>query len=214
MLWKWFMYSVSDEEDWTVKKVLRAPLNTSAQREKSSLELHKTYLWDIIVPETEIYELKSGDFEVHQKKIEGTPLVLTDLTSDNVRKILELGALMQKEHRVLFDIFWMQWMIQLFNYYFWWTPIKELSDFLLPANAKYLHLMHNFPEGLLREMNEATWNPFVAHNILQDSEGKLHFIDTDYRPLKLICPLNIIGNWITQKALADLKNLESKKEDK
>ena len=79
-----------------------------------------------------------------------------------------------------------------------------MSDLLLPANAKYLKLMHKFPNNLLNKMNESWESPFIAHNILQDENWDLKFIDTDYRPLDMFHPLNKVWNWITQKALKDI----------
>jgi hypothetical protein len=35
-------------------------------------------------------------------------------------------------------------------------------------------------------------NPFIAYNILEDEKGDIHFIDTDYRPLDVFHPLNMI----------------------
>jgi hypothetical protein len=42
---------------------------------------------------------------------------------------------------------------------------------------------------------------------LEDEKGDIHFIDTDYRPLDVFHPLNMIWNWITQKALKDVKQI-------
>lgn len=204
MLWKWFMYSVSDKDDWTVEKIPRAPWNTSAENETKSLKLHKQYI-GILVPETEIYKWSSEKFSVHQEIIEWIPVNLAvDFTKDEVMKLLTSWSNMQQNHKVLFDIFWMQWMIRLFNYYFAWTSIKNFSDLLLPVNAKYLRLMHNLPETILPEMNKEDWSPFIAHNILKDKDWELHFIDTDHRPLDSFHPLNLVWNWITKKALNDL----------
>ncbi|MDD2907029.1 MAG: hypothetical protein PHH98_00150 [Candidatus Gracilibacteria bacterium] len=99
-------------------------------------------------------------------------------------------------------------MINLFNYYFSGTKIKNFSDLLLPVNAKYLKLIHNLPPEVLFSMNnDIGTNPFIAYNILRDQDGKLHFIDTDYRPLDVFHPLNMLGNWITKKALNDVRRL-------
>lgn len=207
MLWKWFMYTVSDKNDWTVEKLPRAARNTSAENEDSSYKLHKKYLW-IIVPETEIYKWNSDNFSVHQEIVDWTPVDLAvDFNKTEIMNLLNSGANMQQNHRVLFDIFWMQWMIRLFNHYFANTPIKNMSDLLLPVNAKYLRIIHNLPENVLSEMNsDSDWSPFIAHNILKDDKWEIHFIDTDHRPLDPLHPLNLVWNWITQKALNDLGN--------
>lgn len=198
------MYSVNDKKDWTVEKIPRAPWNTSAENEANSYKIHKNYLW-ILVPETEIYKWSRESFSVHQEIIKWTPVDLSvDFTKEEVMKLLNSGATMQQNHKVLFDVFWMQWMIRLFNYYFAWTPIKNMSDLLLPVNAKYLRIIHNLPETVLPEMNNENGSPFIAHNILKDNDWKLHFIDTDHRPLDPLHPLNLVWNWITQKALKDL----------
>ena len=80
--------------------------------------------------------------------------------------------------------------------------------------------MYNFPVWLLDEMNKSEENPFLAHNILEDEEWNIKFIDTDYRPLDFKqwiksnknisiwinnVALNKVGDWITKKALADIK---------
>ncbi len=207
MIWKWFMYTVSDKDDWTVEKKPRAAWNTSAINEINSYNLHKKYLW-IIVPETEIYKWNRDNFSVHQEKVEWTPVDLSvDFNKTEIMNLLNSGANMQQNHRVLFDVFWMQWMIRLFNHYFANTPIKNMSDLLLPVNAKYLRIIHNLPENVLSEMNnDIEWSPFIAHNILKDDKWEIHFIDTDNRPLDPLHPLNLVWNWITQKALNDLKN--------
>jgi len=42
---------------------------------------------------------------------------------------------------------------------------------LLPANAKYLQLMHNLPPEALVQMNsDMKSKPFVAYNILKDDK--------------------------------------------
>jgi hypothetical protein len=74
-----------------------------------------------------------------------------------------------------------------------------------------LKAIHEFPEWLLQEMNNQNWNPFLAHNMIEDKEWVIHFIDTDHRPLDPMHPLNLVGNWITQKALKDINNQRSKK---
>lgn len=207
MIWKWFMYTVNDKNDWTVEKTPRAAWNTSADNEANSYKLHKNYLW-IIVPETEIYKWNREDFSLHQEKIVWNPIDLAvEFTKEEIIKLLEWWANMQQNHRVLFDVFWMQWMIRLFNHYFANTHIKSMSDLLLPVNAKYLRIIHNLPESVLPEMNnDIEWSPFIAHNILKDDKWELHFIDTDHRPLDAFHPLNLVWNWITSKALNDLKN--------
>ncbi|MDP2090146.1 MAG: hypothetical protein Q8K30_00985 [Candidatus Gracilibacteria bacterium] len=201
------MYTVNDKNDGTVEKTPRAAGNTSADNEANSYKLHKNYL-GIIVPETEIYKGNREDFSLHQEKIVGNPIDLAvEFTKEEIIKLLEGGANMQQNHRVLFDVFGMQGMIRLFNHYFANTHIKSMSDLLLPVNAKYLRIIHNLPESVLPEMNnDIEGSPFIAHNILKDDKGELHFIDTDHRPLDAFHPLNLVGNWITSKALNDLKN--------
>lgn len=216
IIWEWFMYEVIDKGDWTVEKKPRKSEVTSSEREEESLKIHKKYLWDLIVPDTDIYLAnwsENGDFEVHQEKIiKWTPVDLINTTNEKVFQLLESWKEMQRENNILFDIFGMKWMIDLFNYYYSWTPIKTINDLLLPANAEYLKMMHNFPVWLLDKMNKSNWNPFLAHNILEDSKWDIHFIDTDYRSLDFKdllkwdrnVPLNKVWDWITKKALKDL----------
>ncbi len=212
VIWNGFMYTVIDKWDWTVEKIPRKAWNTSSEKEKSSFELHKKYLWDLIVPDTDIFIPKkkiissSDNFEVYQDKIiRWNPVDLINTTNEKVIELLASWSEMQKDNKVLFDVFWLEWMVQLFEHYFKWTPIKSFNDLFLPANAKYLKIMHNFPLWLLEEMHLKELNPFIAYNILEDEKWDIHFIDTDYRPLDVFHPLNHIWNWITQKALRDVK---------
>lgn len=202
----WFMYTVKDCWDWTVEKIPRAPWNTSLSNEKKSLKIHKWYLWDLVVPDTDIIISSNSWFETHQERVEGKPVDLMDITNEKVIQLLESWQWMQSEEWILFDIFGLQWMVALFDYYFSWTPIKKLHDLLLPINSKYLKLMHNFPDWILAEMNNnISGSPFVAHNILEKSNWDIHFIDTDHRPLDPQHPLNLLWNWITKKALKDIR---------
>jgi len=200
------MYDVENMWDWTVKKIPRTTRHTSAIHELVSLHRHKDNL-GLYIPETEIYKWPEAGFEVHQELVEWTPVDLAvEMTNEQIRKLLDWWREMQNREWVLFDIFWIQWMIKLFNYYFQWTGIKKMSDLLLPANAKYLRMMHNFPERDLVELNKKWWNPFIAHNIIKEADWNMKFIDTDNRPLDPFHPLNLVWNWITQKALKDLQN--------
>lgn len=204
----WFMYDVSISW-WEVIKTPRAPWNTSIEAENFSTLIHKSYLWNY-VPETQISLSKSHWFLTNQELINWWNHIdlAIESTKQDVIDLLEKWAIMQKEQNILFDIFWMQWMINLFNFYFKWTNIKKFSDILLPANARYLQLIHNLPPEVLIQMNnDIESKPFIAYNLLRDEEWKLRFIDTDYRPLDIFHPLNLVGNWITQKALSDIKRI-------
>lgn len=205
----WFMYDVSINWDSEVLKTPRAPWNTSIENERLSVVLHNSYLWDY-VPDTKIISSDTHWFLTHQELVNWWNHIdlAIESTKQDVIDLLEKWVRMQKEQKILFDIFWMQWMINLFNYYFKWTNIKKFSDLLLPANAKYLQLMHNLPPEALIQMNsDIKSKPFVAYNILRDDKWILRFIDTDYRPLDIFHPLNLVGNWITEKALRDIKRI-------
>lgn len=204
---KWFMYDVTDSGSNKVVKIPRAPWNTSISNEELSVAIHKSYLWESIVPDTQIVLSDSHWFLTHQELVKWWQAIdLTqEITKQDVKELLENWAKMQSEQGILFDVFWLQWMINLFNFYFSWSPIKKMSDLFLPANAKYLQMIHNLPPEILMQMNSDTVSsPFIAYNILRDENWKLHFIDTDYRPLDVFHPLNLVWSWITQKALRDV----------
>lgn len=61
------------------------------------------------------------------------------------------------------------------------------------------------------------WKPFLAYNMLEDENWKIRFVDTDNRLLNILHPLNLIWNWMTKKALREVKKhryiLDSYKEN-
>lgn len=202
MLWRGFVYDVYDWEDQTVIKIPR----TSRYRkevEENSYQIHKQYLWMWVAESN--YVRHENTYRVIQEKIEWNPIDLMNTTNNKVNKILEHGKNMQNAENILFDVFWLAWMIRLFNHYYEWKWLKAFWDICLPINKIILDYFYNFPPKLLAEMNEQTWNPFIAHNLLEDKDWNMRLIDTDFRPLDKKHPLNLAGNWITQKALDDIK---------
>ncbi len=203
-----FMYEVVVKEDGTVQKVPRTLAHTDWSKEERSATIHREYLWDTVVPETELWMPWDGRFETHQEFVEWTPVNLDTTTNQQVLDLLEAWASMQEKEKILFDVFGLEWMVRLFNHYFEWSSLGWLNDVLLPINMTYLDKVHNFPPELLRQLKEKQWEPFIAHNILEWPNWEVHFIDTDHRPLTLLWkpnPLNRVWAWITKKALADLK---------
>ena len=189
-------------------KVVKIPRSNRVQKvqEEISYKVHRTFLWDI-VPDTEFFDDPNTKFRVEQKKIDWTPVDIISDSSNELHEILKLWQTMQDKQKILFDIFWMQGMIALFNYFFAGTYFKKMNDSLLPLSEKYLKTIHNFPAWILVQMNQVQWAPFIAHNLLKDKAGKYHFIDTDYRPLDIRHPLNLLWDWITKKALKEIEHL-------
>jgi len=207
------MYQVV-KKDGRVIKVPRTLKHTDWEQEAKSLKIHKDHLWDSI-PDTDIDidNDKSWRFETHQDLIQGTPVNLATTTNQQVLDLLEAGATMQEEEKILFDVFGLEWMVRLFSHYFDGSPLWFLNDVTLPINMEYLKGIHNFPPELLQQLKEKDWEPFIAHNIIEWVDGKIHFIDTDHRPLTLLGkpnPLNHVWRWITAKALKDLERKRNK----
>lgn len=214
MLGRWFAHEVYETTDGRVIKIPRDPKNTSIANEQKSLDIHSSFVGEFI-PDTKILKDEGYWFIINQKLvIDWNPVdLLEEWVQDDVKRLLEWWTRMQKNHSILFDVFWMHGMIRLFNYYFNWTIIKKLSDILLPMNAKYLELVHKVSPDLLYELNKDNGiHPFFAYNILRDKEWKLHFIDTEYRPIDIFHPLNMFWNWITQKALNEILNNPKRKD--
>lgn len=208
----WSRFEVDDDrwDFWSVVKTPKPNKITSARWEDYSIGLHVNYLWNA-VPETEIYESKNWKFEVHQSKVNGVPLLLTAHVGDKVKNLLESWSTMQKDHWIFFDVFWSEWMKELIDYYCLWTPITKISDLLLPENRDYLNWLYNQYDEKLSTDTTATTRSFTAHNILVDYEWNPHFIDTDNRPLKLLHPINLVWNILTNMALKDLWLISQKK---
>lgn len=207
MLWKGFVYNVYDGDNQTVIKIPRTT-RYKKEVEENSYDTHKKYLW-MHVAESNFID-HGNTYRVIQEKIEWNPIDLINITNSKVNKILEQWNNMQNVENILFDIFWLAWMVRLFNHYFDWKSLKALWDLCLPMNAQILKYFYNFPPELLVEMNQQNWNPFIAHNLLEDKNWNIILIDTDFRPLDINHPLNLAGNWITQKALQDIKSQRKK----
>ena len=206
-IWEWFMYKVFDNEDGTVQKIPWNTEKTSLEKEETSFNIHKKYLWDYI-PDTDFIDKWNGLFELKQEFISWKPVDIIDFTNEEVIKILNSWLTMQEKNKIFFDIFWLEWMIRLFNYYYWWTILKTLYDKSIPLGSLYLEKVHKLPKWKFEEMNlekNNKWNPFVAHNMIIDDDWNIRFIDTDNRPLNAFQPLNMIWNWITKKALHEVK---------
>lgn len=201
----WFLHNTYSDEQWAVIKIPKTTRWTSYEKEARGRDIHWEYLWGFLA-ETQIETASEHGYTITQEEIIGTPTDIMNSTSEQINTLLEKGMTMQSQEWILFDVFWMESMVALFNHYFKWTYIKRLSDLLLPVNAQYLKLMHNFKPQDLYKMNNQDINiPFVSHNILkEDGTWDIKFIDTDYRPLQWNKPLNLVGNWITQKALTDI----------
>ena len=207
-IWSWFMYDVYTHPylKYKVLKIPNDPKSTSISDEKESYELYKKYLWDNVA-ETEFIDKGNWDFEVIQELVKWKPIDLADSINKDVFEILEKWNNMQEKHKIFFDIFWLEWMIILFNYYYKDTYLKKISDFSLSIASFYLERVHKLPKWKLKELNERTWNPFVANNILRNENGVIKIVDTDNRPLNILNPLNLLWNWITKKALKDIKRI-------
>jgi hypothetical protein len=201
MLWKGLVYEVYDKQDQSVIKIPRSKIYRKNIEEDSYL-LHQKYLkWSVAQSDF----IESWDsYNIIQEKINGNPVDLHNITNQKIHKILEQWQDMQKAENILFDIFWLEWMIQLFNYYFDEKALKSLWDLCIPMNAWILNYFYNFPPELLKQMNQNKWNPFIAHNLLEDKDWNITLIDTDFRPLDIKHPLNMVGDWITQKAIDDI----------
>jgi hypothetical protein len=200
-----FMYDVDTSGTEKVVKIPRSN-RVRKQQEQTSYEVHKIFLWDT-VPDTKFFDDENTWFKVEQDKVYWEPVNILQDSSKKLYDILKLWQTMQEKQKILFDIFWMQWMIALFNYFFAETNFKKFNDLFLPLSEKYLKAVHNFPPWVLAEMNQVKGSPFIAHNLLKDSDGNYHFIDTDYRPIDIRHPLNVLWDWITKKALQEVERL-------
>ena len=204
---EWFMYEVFDNSDWTVQKIPRNPWKTSIEKEQGSFNIHKKYLWNSL-PETKFINKWDWLFELKQEYIDWKPVDILENTKDDVLNILENWLSMQAKEKIFFDIFWLKWMIRLFNYYFEWTFLKTIYDKSIPLWSLYLEKVHKLPKWKFEEMNlveNNNWPVFAAHNMLEDENWNIRFVDTDNRPIDIFHPLNMIWNWITKKALKDVK---------
>ena len=209
-IWEGFNYEVFDIWDWKVKKRPRTENNLKI--EQNSFDIHKKYLWDFL-PDTEFIWEDWKIKEVIQTKVKWAEIIdlnsMTDDVKNQVNELLSRGLSMQEKHKILFDIFWMEWMIALFNHYFKNSTLKKISDFTLPFNSKVLEAIKKIPSEMMINLNnKEDNNPFLAYNLLKDIDWKVHFIDTDYRKVNIFHPLNFVWNLITKKALKDLENQE------
>jgi hypothetical protein len=206
-IWEWFNYQVFSNEDWTVTKIPRKVENNKLDTEKKSYGIHKEHLGtflaksEFIGDETWKYVEKVLQEEIKNAKV----IDLRNTTNKVVIKLLELWSNMQEKEKILFDIFWLEWMISLFNYYFEWTILKKISDTFLPINSIILEKTKWLPVWYLKELNEKEKAPFLAYNLLENENWEVFLIDTDYRPLTFLNPINIVWKWITNKALKSLQ---------
>lgn len=206
-IWEWFNYEVFSNWDWTVTKIPRRKEINKIENEKKSYKIHKKELWDFLA-KSELISNQTWKYveKVIQEEIKNAKIInLRDNTNEKVKEILELWNNLQEKHKILFDIFWLEWMIALFNYYFEWTLIKKISDITLPINSIFLEKTKWLPKWYLKELNKLKKPPFLAYNLLENEDWEVFLVDTDYRPLSILNPLNLVWKWITNKALKDLK---------
>ena len=204
----WFTHTVKiNPQTWEVIKTPRTLNFKDPKAERASSWLHASFLWTELIPETDVFLKSRWDFEVHQEYVSWfNPVDLEkEFMRDDVQRVLESWAAYQKETWNLFDIFGLQWMIALFQYYF---PEGSLmrTGANLPINSLYLDKIHNFPQSDLEALKaQEVTSPFTAHNLWRNENGTLKFIDLDHRPINILNPLNKVWAWITEKALTDLK---------
>lgn len=203
----WFTHTVEiNPQTWEVIKTPRTPRFKDLDWEKNSPRLHRNFLWDRTIPETDVH-ITWDEFKIHQEYVSWFNAVdlEKEFMRDDVQRILEAWAAYQKETWNLFDIFGLQWMIALFQYYF---PEGSLmrAGANLHISSVYLDKVHNFPQSDLEALKaQEVTSPFTAHNLWRDKNWKLKFIDLDHRPINIRNPLNKVWAWITEKALSDLK---------
>jgi len=215
-VWEGFWYTVRKNG----KNVIKTPRNMSTRNlwdEKTALETHQKHL-DQFIPDTSFKWDKSA-YEVHQEFIEWDPVNLMNSTNDKVFELLDTWISMQEREKILFDIFWLEWMVRLFNYYYWDTLLGKTNNFALPLSWRFLQMLHNFPYSKIKALNDDHSSPFVSENILEDKEWNVSFVDIEHRwlskPKNFAAlkkyPLNLLWAWITKKALKDIMWQRNKK---
>jgi len=209
-----FLYTVKvDEEAWIIVKTPRSTLHTSAEHEKTWLNKHNQYMSNFI-PDTDVV-LTDTWFQLQQEYIDWKPVDLRTNMNPDVWKLIEAGQDLQAQERILFDVFGIEWMVRLFNYYFEkGDMLREINEAALPLNAQYLQMMHNFPPELLKQLNtENNKNPFIAYNIRETEDGRVYYTEANNRDLSVsrltskVNPLNRVWAWITRRAMQDLQEL-------
>jgi hypothetical protein len=209
-VWEGFWYTVT----WNWNKVIKTPRNQLSRilnDEKEALKTHQDYLWESI-PSTEFKQTK-GWYEVHQDFIRWNPVDLMTTTNDKVFELLDAWISMQEKEKILFDVFGLEWMVRLFNYYFSDTYLWKAKDISLPIAASILQLIHHFPKEKLEELNNDKTSPFIVPNIIEEDNWNVKFVDIEHRELispRSISslkkyPLNLLWAWITKKALTDVQ---------
>jgi len=208
-IWEGFWYTVYRDGN----RVVKLPRNENTRilaSEIAGLEAHETHMWDFI-PNTTFTETDEW-YNVSQEFIAWEAVDLMETTNNKVFELLESWATMQEKEWILFDVFWLEWMVRLFNYYYGDTLLGKTNNFLLPLSWRFLQILHNFPYETIKQLNKDTSSPFISENILENSSWNVKFVDIEHRSLqkpKSIkelkkYPLNLLWAWITKKALKDL----------
>ncbi len=195
-----FMYKVYDSEDGYVIKIPKDPTISSAEVENESIRIHRKYMWDAI-PETTARETDTW-FDIRQEKLEWELIELVPWTvKSDVLKLLQDGNDMQKATWQLFDVFWLEGLIQVFGHLTKETAIWFCNDLSLPVTKKYLQHKYKMSSEVLDQMLVPNNKPLLSHNMMRTKNGDLKFFDTDYRALSWKKPLHMVWNFYTQKAL-------------
>ncbi len=218
-VWEGFWYIVAWNEDWRVTKTPRNQSSRILDDEKKALKIHQDYLWKFI-PDTKFQKTEDW-YEVHQDYIEWNPVDLMTTTNDKVFELLNAWIIMQEKEKILFDVFWLEWMVRLFNYYFSDTYLWKAKDIVLPLAGSILQLINNFPKEKLEVLNNDTTSPFIVSNIIEKYNWDVKFVDIEQRELSLPksfssfkkYPLNLLWAWITKKALADVQKSRENRKD-
>jgi len=208
-IWGWLSNQVYKQWDKVIKLPRKWEYSDSI---KKGYEIHKKYLWDSI-PNTEFNEIKWKS-TIMQDFVQWNPVDLAQTSNERVFEIIELWYKMQKEEKIYFDLFWLEWILSLYyNYLPPWLSnniMKKDSDLLFKLNSYLLEKLYNYPRKELRKIIEKSWNPFLVHNLLETPNWEIKMIDFEYKRLSPFNITNQVFSLITKKTVSDVllnKNL-------
>jgi hypothetical protein len=198
-IWTWFTSTVFKENN--SKNVIKNRNNWKPYS-NDIVEIqdeYKKYFWNIewihIIP---VY-LSEGNMILTQEFINWEFIDLLTTTNEKVFELLEAWNNMEDAENILFDIFWLEWLIRLFMFFNKDNIIWKSKNTIDPSAQFLLNLLFKFPKEEYQKISHSEELVFISKNIIENTEWELHLIDLEKRNLSN--PLNKLWHVYTKKAI-------------
>ena len=207
LLWSGFTSTVHLNED---KKTVTKERNNWKPYPQDIVNIQKNYqkyIWNIAWVSIKKVTLSNDSMEITQDYVNWECVDLLTTTNEKIFELLEASNSLEQKEKILFDIFWIEWLIRLFIFFNKDNFIWKSEKIIHPIASKILNLIFKFPEAEYKKIASSSDPIFQSKNIIEDWNWELNLIDLENR--KFTDPLNKLWHIFTKKAIKHVQENNS-----